>query len=45
MDMMSNTSIIYHMESVLEMQILALVTCFLLSKNWAEKQEYGKKDD
>lgn len=32
LDMMQNSSIIYHMESLLEMQILCLVSCFISSR-------------
>lgn len=35
LDIMQNSSIIYHMESVLEMQIAVLIMCFFYSKTWA----------
>ena len=35
LDIMQNSSIIYHMESVLEMQMAVLIMCFLYSKTWA----------
>ena len=41
LDIMQNSSIIYHMESVVEMQLLVLITCMYFSDIWAEKHSYG----
>jgi hypothetical protein len=37
LDIMQNSSIIYHMESVIEMQLIVLVMCIYFSKMWADK--------
>jgi len=42
LDMMQNSSIIYHTESVLEMQIASLVMVMILNNIWADNQGYGK---
>ena len=41
LDMMQNSSIIYHTESLLEMQILCLVVCFVLNRKWKDNLGYG----
>jgi len=41
LDIMQNSSIIYHMESVIEMQMLTLIFCYYFTDMWAEKQGYG----
>mmetsp|Transcript_39558 Transcript_39558/g.60445 ORF Transcript_39558/g.60445 Transcript_39558/m.60445 type:complete len:423 (-) Transcript_39558:1026-2294(-) len=41
LDMMQNSSIIYHTESILEMQIACLITVVILTRNWATNQGYG----
>ena len=33
--MMQNSGIIYHTESILEMQVGTLLTCFLLTRRWS----------
>jgi len=47
LDMMQNSGIIYHTESILEMQVAALLTCFLLNRRWGDNFGYMnlKKDD
>lgn len=37
LDIMQNSSIIYHMESVVEMQLLVLIMCLYFSDLWATK--------
>jgi len=41
LDIMQNSSIIYHMESVVEMQLMILIIAYYFSELWAEKQGYG----
>ena len=43
LDMMQNTSIIYHTESILEMQITCLVLCYYFTNKWATTFNYGTK--
>jgi len=43
LDIMQNSSIIYHMESVLEMQMACLVMCFVYSRIWAKGHKYGEQ--
>lgn len=47
LDMMQNSGIIYHTESILEMQVGLLVTVFLLNRRWQENFGYMnlKKED
>jgi len=47
LDMMQNSGIIYHTESILEMQIATLLTAFLLNRGWGDNFGYMnlKKDD
>lgn len=45
LDMMQNSSIIYHTESVLEMQIACLIFCLILNEMWSGTQGYGKGSD
>jgi uncharacterized membrane protein YwaF len=40
LDMMQNSGIIYHTESILEMQVAALLTCFLLNRRWGDNFGY-----
>tara|TARA_B110000285_G_scaffold149011_1_gene166330 strand:- start:1029 stop:2306 length:1278 start_codon:yes stop_codon:yes gene_type:complete len=42
LDMMQNTSIIYHTESILEMQIITLIACYILNDSWAHNFGYNK---
>lgn len=42
LDMMQNTSIIYHTESILEMQIITLAVCYILNEEWAHNFSYDK---
>jgi len=42
MDMFQNSSIIYHTESILEMQILCLLSIIYINKFWNEYRHYGK---
>lgn len=41
LDMMQNSSIIYHTESILEMQICCLIAMILLTEYWSEVRGYG----
>lgn len=43
MDMFQNSSIVYHTESILEMQIISLISVFVLYGFWEGKMLYGKK--
>ena len=43
LDMMQNTSIIYHTESILEMQIITLISCFVLNEQWGQSFGYNKE--
>ena len=40
LDMMQNSSIVYHTESILEMQMLCLITMVVLNQFWLEKKAY-----
>ena len=42
LDMMQNTSIIYHTESILEMQIITLAVFYILNEEWAHNFSYDK---
>ena len=35
LDLIQNASILYHTESILEMQIACLVLCYLLDRQWS----------
>lgn len=41
MDMFQNSSIVYHTESILEMQIISLISVFVLYEFWKEQMQYG----
>ena len=41
LDMMQNTSIVYHPETILEMQILVIVAAYLTTNWWKPKKNYG----
>lgn len=45
LDMMQNSSIIYHTESILEMQMCCLIAMILLTVYWADKLGYNKDKD
>ena len=40
LDLMHNTSIIYHPESILEMQFATLLMCSFFHRHWTEKFGY-----
>jgi hypothetical protein len=40
--MMQNSSIIYHTESILEMQICLLIAMIILTNYWSDKKGYAK---
>lgn len=42
LDMLQNTSIVYHPESVLEMQFLCLITIFLTKESHLKSNTYDK---
>jgi hypothetical protein len=42
MDMFQNSSIIYHTESILEMQILCLISIIFINNMWNDFRKYGK---
>ena len=42
LDMMQNSSIIYHTESILEMQFMCLILVVILHNSFKEKLDYGK---
>lgn len=44
LDMMQNSSIIYHTESILEMQICCLIAMILLTEYWSETKQYGMQE-
>lgn len=41
LDLIQNASILYHTESILEMQMACLVLCFFLDRQWSAVQKYG----
>lgn len=41
LDLIQNASILYHTESILEMQMACLVLCWYLDKQWSSYQRYG----
>jgi len=43
LDMMQNSSIIYHTESILEAQIISLIFCYVLTNTWDASLFYGQK--
>ena len=45
LDLMQNSSIIYHTESILEMQIACLILCYILNTTWAPNFEYNVQED
>jgi len=42
LDMMQNSSIIYHTESILEMQMCCLIGMIILTDFWSDKKGYGE---
>lgn len=40
--MMQNSSIIYHTESILEMQMCCIIALMFLTNYWSDKKGYGK---
>ena len=45
MDMFCNSSIVYHTESILEMQIMMLLVCNGLHVYWNKGREFGLKSN
>lgn len=41
MDMFCNSSIVYHTESILEMQLMMLALVYFLNIAWVDKRNYG----
>jgi len=41
LDMMQNSSIVYHTESILEMQVMCLVSLYFVNEWWKAKKGYG----
>jgi hypothetical protein len=42
LDMMQNSSIIYHTESILEMQMCCLIAMIMLTEYWSDVRNYGQ---
>ena len=41
LDMHQNSSIVYHTESITEMQLITLVMCYVLHESYKEQLNYG----